>query len=108
MQRMSLDVFNCMPTTPPDGHTYMSGMLQYPCGGPTQLMLLPLALVGFCVYSLALPAVGLWFVRSKRNVIKYDMILWAKGLGDDALTNKYLMFRKSWSQLYHHMKPGKM
>jgi amino acid permease len=26
--RMSLDVFNCLPTTPPDGNTYMSGLIQ--------------------------------------------------------------------------------
>jgi hypothetical protein len=70
VQRMSLDVFNCLPTTPPDGNTYMAGMLQYPCGGSTQLMLLPLALVSFAAYSVALPAAGLWFVRAKRDVIK--------------------------------------
>jgi hypothetical protein len=70
MQRMSLDVFNCLPTTPPDGNTYMSGMLQYPCGGSTQLMLLPLALVTFLVYSITVPAIGLWFIRAKRNIIK--------------------------------------
>jgi len=36
------------------------------------------------------------------------MILWAKGLGDSPLTNKYFMFRRSYAQLYHHMKPGKV
>jgi hypothetical protein len=31
-----------------------------------------------------------------------------QGMGDSTLDNKYFTFRKSWSQLYHHMKPGKM
>lgn len=35
-------------------------------------------------------------------------ILWCKGLGDDVRTNKYFMFRRSYAQLYHHMKPGKV
>jgi hypothetical protein len=108
LTRMSLSVFNCVPTSPPDGKTYMNGLLEYPCGGSTQLSLLFPAIVAFAVYSVALPGAALWFLRSKRALVKYDMILWAKGLGDDTLTNKYYSFRKSWSQLYHHMKPGKM
>lgn len=94
--RTSLDVFNCawaqrhsvsstpafnpppltltpcpgVPTNPPDGTTYMAGLLQYPCGGPVQVMLLFPAIVGFVVYSVALPAAALWFLRAKRNIVK--------------------------------------
>ena len=39
---------------------------------------------------------------------RYDMILWATGQGDNSLENKYFMFRRSYAQLYHHMKPGKV
>ena len=108
LTRMALDVFNCVPTNPPDGNTYMGGQLQYPCGGTTQILLLPFALLAFCGYSIALPAAALWFLRRKRSIVKYDMIVWAKGLGNDRFTNKHFSFRKTWSQLYHHMKPGKV
>ena len=48
----------------------MAGLLQYPCGGPTQVMLLPLAVLTFVGYSLTVPAVALWFLRSKRHIVK--------------------------------------
>lgn len=70
LTRMALDVFNCLPTTPPDGKTYMGGLLQYPCGGSTQLMLLPLALIAFGLYSVAVPAAALSFLRAKKNIVK--------------------------------------
>ena len=70
LTRMSLDVFNCLPTMPPDGKTYMGGLLQYPCGGTTQLTLLPFALIAFGLYSVAVPAAALWFLRKKKNIVK--------------------------------------
>ena len=79
LTRMSLDVFNCVPTSPPDGKTYMAGQLQYPCGEATQLWLIPFALIAFCCYSIALPLSALFFLRQKRFIVKYDMIIWAKG-----------------------------
>ena len=45
---------------------------------------------------------------SQRNLVKYDMVLFCKGEGNDRLSNKYFGFRSCWSQLYHHMKPGKV
>jgi hypothetical protein len=70
LTRMSLSVFNCIPTNPPDGNTYMNGLLQYPCGGPTQLALLFPAIVAFSLYSVCVPAFALWFLRSKRTIVK--------------------------------------
>lgn len=70
LTRMALDVLNCLPTEPPDGRSYMAGLLQYPCGGPTHLMLLPLGLIAFGVYSVAVPAVALSFLRAKKNIVK--------------------------------------
>ena len=70
LTRMSLDVFNCLPTTPPDGKSYMAGLLQYPCGGATQLTMLPFALIAFGLYSVAIPALALWFLRAKKNIVK--------------------------------------
>ena len=70
LTRTALDVFNCVPTSPPDGNTYMAGLLQYPCGGSVQIMLLTPALVAFILYSVAVPGAALWFLRSKRNIVK--------------------------------------
>ena len=39
---------------------------------------------------------------------RYDMILAAKGLGEDRLTNPHFTFHSSYKNLYHHMKPGKV
>ena len=74
LTRTSLDVFNCVPTSPPDGSTYMAGLIQYPCGGATQITLLPFALIAFGLYSFSVPALALWFLRAKRNIVKYDMV----------------------------------
>lgn len=70
LTRMSLSVFSCLPTTPSDGFTYMAGLLQYPCGGPVHTTMLPLAAISFSLYSVAIPAAALWFLRVKKNVVK--------------------------------------
>ena len=72
LSRLSLDVFSCQPTTPPDGFTYMAGLLQYPCGGAVQNMLLFPAIVTFSLYSVGLPAAALLFLRAKKNIVKYE------------------------------------
>jgi hypothetical protein len=107
---MTLDVFNCSPTSPPDGKEYMAGMLDVVCGAPNsaQTILLPFAVLTLLGYSLGAPALGFWFLRRKRSVVKYDQILRARGTGDDKLTNpKFYRFRKMWHMLYYHFKPGK-
>jgi hypothetical protein len=65
LTRMALNVFNCVPTSPPDGNTYMAGLLQYPCGGDTQKALIFPAICAFVGYSIAVPGVALWFLRAK-------------------------------------------
>ena len=64
----ALNVFNCMPTSPPDGSSYMAGMLQYPCGGKVHSAMLFPAIVAFAFYSVAVPGIALWFLRSKVGV----------------------------------------
>jgi hypothetical protein len=110
LTRMTLDVFNCTPTDPPDGKEYMAGMLDVVCGAPgsAQTILLPFAVFTLIGYSLGLPALGFWFLRRKRSVVKYDQILRAKGMGETKFDNpKYYRFRKMWHMLYYHFKPGK-
>ena len=46
--------------------------------------------------------------RLHRHAPPACRILWAMGLGETSLDNKYYLFRKSYSNLYHHMMPGKV
>lgn len=43
----------------------MNGQIQYPCGGPVQSAMLFPAIVAFGFYSIAVPGIALWFLRSK-------------------------------------------
>ena len=55
--RTVLDVFNCVPTTPPDGQLYLSAVFA-PCGVPggVQMTLVPWAILGIIFYVLGYPA----------------------------------------------------
>jgi hypothetical protein len=110
LTRMTLDVFNCSPTDPPDGNTYMSGMLDVICwqSGSIQVWLLPFAIFTLAFYTLGLPAAAFWFLYNKRRAVMYDQILKAKHTGNDAWTNpRYFMFRRMWRNLYQHFLPSK-
>jgi len=110
LTRSALDVFNCSPTDPPDGNQYMSGMLDVICweSGSIQMKLLPYGILAIFVYVVGLPVLAYFFLRKKRDAIKYDQILRIQGLGDDRRTNpRFYKFRKTWSKLYYHFAPGK-
>jgi len=110
LTRSALDVFNCSPTDPPDGNEYMSGMLDVICwkSGSIQMNLLPYGILAIAVYVVGIPLTAFFFLRRKRNAIKYDQILRVQGLGDDRKTNpQFYHFRKTWSKLYYHFVPGK-
>lgn len=55
--RTVLDVFDCVPTTPPDGQLYMAAVF-VPCGVPggLQVSLVPWAALGIVVYVIGYPA----------------------------------------------------
>lgn len=55
--RTVLDIFNCVPTTPPDGQLYMAAVF-VPCGVPggLQMSLVPWASLGIVVYVIGYPA----------------------------------------------------
>jgi hypothetical protein len=131
LTRTSMDVMNCAPTDvrighltklhhnaplyyaclqPPDGHEYMSGLLDIPCweAGSLQVILFPFALTTLLGYTLVVPLYFLWFLRRHKEAIITDQLLRSKELGDDTLTNpKYYDFRRTWSKLYYHFKPGR-
>ena len=57
LTRNVLDIFNCTPTDPPDGRTYLTAVFEE-CGipGGTQLTLMPAAVVALLVARAALAA----------------------------------------------------
>lgn len=76
LTKTTFDVFNCTPTKPPDGNTYMSGNLSVPCGVPggLQMSLVGPAVIALLVYVLGIPAFVFLFLRGKRERIKYSQV----------------------------------
>jgi hypothetical protein len=107
LTRTLLDVFNCTPTSPPDGKLYLQVIFEE-CGipGGTQLALLPWAICGFLLYTAGYPiGIGLWFYRN-REIIMEDQLLRAIGIGDDKLSNpRALEFRRKFHRSYYQFRP---
>lgn len=107
LTRTILDVFNCSPTDPPDGHEYLE-VVFVPCGeeGGLQLFLMPFAVVLFLVYSVAFPIFLFFLLHNNRHTIMEDQILRANHLGDRKMENPNAFeLRKRLHKLYYHFKP---
>jgi hypothetical protein len=113
--KTSLDIFNCSPTTPPDGHEYLEVVFEE-CDipGGLHMRLLPAAIMTFMLYSLGFPALVAFIVFKNRNRCIADQILRAEQsvrrpaeeqrkqeLKDARVWN----FRKRFSTLYYQYKP---
>ena len=86
--RTVLDVFNCAPTDPPDGHEYLEVVFE-PCweAGSIQMTLLPFAILALLGYTIGYPAV-VWLALWKNKFkIMEDQLLRAKGMGNTRLQN---------------------
>ncbi len=112
--RTTLDVYNCSPSNPPDydknGNViyYMafnSAIVCYEPGG-VHLQLLPFAFFAMAVYVAGLPLLSIWWLRKNKQVIKYDQLLRAQGVGSDKQTNPHFAFRKTFKALYMNYRPG--
>ena len=105
MTRLTLDVFNCQPTTPSDGKEYMLAVFEE-CGVPggTQLTLMPFAFVTLAVYVIGFPAFVAFKLRANRKTVMKDQVLRAMGKGDTISfdTNE---FRRKYHKMYYHFKP---
>jgi hypothetical protein len=105
--RTVLDVFDCTPTSPPDGFTYLKVVFER-CGVPggTQLTLLPAALAGLGAYTLGYPAYIARALWRNRELIMEDQLLRAKGVGNDLLTNPHAFdLRRTLGRSYFQFKP---
>ena len=107
LTRTILDVFNCSPTDPPDGNTYLEVVFEE-CGVPggLQMRLLPFAIIALLVYTLGYPSTVAWVLYKNREKIMEDQLLRAQGTGTDRLTNpRGYSVRKRYSKLYYHFQP---
>ena len=109
LTRMTLDVFNCMPTDPPDGNRYMAGMTEIECfeADVHVNLLFPLGLVTLVVYVLAFPVGSYILLRRNKEGVKYDQILRAHDKGNSRFSNPYYHFRRRYQRLYNLFRPGK-
>jgi len=116
LTKTSMDALSCLATTPPEFKDkaktepilYMAGQIDYPCWQGWHLILFPMGLCFLILYSVTLPLYTLWFLRRHREAIKTDQLLRVKGMGNDELSNpKFYRFRKAYSKLYQHYRPGK-
>jgi hypothetical protein len=102
-----LAVFDCAPTTPPDGYEYLRVVFER-CGAPggTQRTLLPYAAVGLVVYTAGYPIGALLHLLRHRELVMEDQLLRAKGVGEDRLTNPHAYdFRKRFGRMYYQFAP---
>jgi hypothetical protein len=102
-----LDVFNCVPTEPPDGRLYLAAVFEE-CflPGGAHLTLLPYAVLAVIVYTIGYPAFLAQLLWRRSEMVMEDQYLRAKGCGDSRLENPHAYeFRKTFSRVYYQFKP---
>jgi len=121
MCRTIVDVFNCVPTNPPDGNLYLSASFErcttdfnifwtspYPdfIKDTSQAKLYFPALIGVIVIMFGYPLTLTYILHKNRELLMEDQLLRAKGVGNDKLTNpNALYFRKKFGRSYFQFKP---
>ena len=107
LTRNVLDVFNCSPTDPDDGKTYLTAVFEE-CGvkGGVQMNLMPGAIIALLVYVLGYPTAVFVTLWRNRELIMEDQLLRAKGVGNDRLTNpRAYEMRKRYRNVYYQFRP---
>lgn len=107
LTKTSLEVFNCVQSIPPDGHTYMVSIYArcYEPGG-IHLKLFPFAVLSFVVYSIGYPVFVFYTLSKNRVLVMEDQLLRAMRRGTNRRTNPNCWeFRKKFSKIYYQFKP---
>jgi hypothetical protein len=107
LSRNTLEIFNCQPTDPPDGHEYMEAVFErcYEPGG-LQLKLLGPALIFFGLYTLSYPCFVASVLLRNRLLAQEDQLLRAQETGKTRSSNPNCYdFRKRYHKLYYQFKP---
>ena len=115
--RKALEIMNCNPLVPSDGHTYTDwtspncGMGYCQCWGSRsepQMQLFPWAMLSLVIYGIGYPCYVSFIIYKNFNLIKEDQLLRAMNTGDSRATNPLAYdVRKKYHKLYYHFKPGK-
>ena len=107
LSRTVMDIFNCVPTDPPDGRLYLEVVFE-PCGekGGLQVTLLPWAIVGLVVYVVGFPLYVGRILRKHKLEIMEDQLLRAMRTGNTPLQNPHAYeVRKRYEKLYFPFTP---
>ena len=107
LTRTIFDVFNCTPTMPPDGYTYLQVVFER-CGVPggTQVTLLPYAVAGLIVYTGGYPLYIGYSIWKNKELVMEDQLLRAKGAGTDLLSGpRTYNLRLTYGRSYFQFKP---
>jgi len=102
-----LDVFNCVPTEPPDGRLYLAAVFEQ-CfvPGGAHLTLFPYAIIAVILYTIGYPAFLGQLLHRRRELVMEDQYLRAKNSGNDRLSNPHAYtFRRTFSRVYYQFKP---
>jgi hypothetical protein len=116
--RKALEIVNCNPADPEDGHLYTEWTsINCPSGvcrcwekfSDPQMQLLPYALVSLVVYAIGYPLYVTYVIMHNKELIKEDQLLRAMNTGDTRISNPMAYdIRKKFHKLYYHFKPGKV
>merc|ERR1719201_2331845 len=81
--KSTLDVFNCGPTDPDDGHEYMEAVFVkcFEPGG-LHMRLFPWAIFFFLLYCIGFPSLIAWILWRGKESAREDQLLRAQGKGD--------------------------
>jgi hypothetical protein len=79
------------------------------CGQPgsIQMLLVGPAVCALLIYVIGIPVFVFFFLRGKRERIKYTQILRAKGLHQERLVHRYFVWARMWQRLFYFYVPGK-
>ncbi|KAA0171764.1 hypothetical protein FNF28_00400 [Cafeteria roenbergensis] len=114
VSKQILDVFNCVPTSPPDGKLYLQAVFE-PCdrpGGVHETLMFP-ALIALGAYTIGFP-VFCFFITctgGRKHVIMLDQLLRCYGVGYSATRTmtkaqqRAFEFRKAFNRLYYAFRP---
>ena len=105
--RQALDVFNCAPTVPPDGKTYMSGMTDIVCwaAGGEHMTMVPVAAAAIGLYVVMFPAAVATLLMRNRDLIRVDQLAKAMGIKPQRLNDEVVQFSSQFSRLYWLFNP---
>ena len=106
--RSVLDVFNCNPTTPDQGVTYMESTV-IPCYEGVHMETIPFAAGFLLLYAVGFPLLSVYLVFKHRVTIAKDQLLRCVNaeVTPSALTEGTYLLRRKYRRLYYLFRPDR-